>query len=141
MPRKRPIGTSADLEINKRFEHNQLVADDLRYVAVDVAEESTWGVIDKMVDAYWTRYAVHLSGWKKFMAAKRTRFGLALEGDLKKASFRHQLEIPMFPDPVTGEPDSLGMHLEHIDKQIFKDPRKVREFARRHPEFQVPDYL
>lgn len=117
------------------------MSEDITYLNIEVGEESTWGIIDMMVAAYWLRYKGFKNAWALHMQPMRTKFGLALEGDLKKASFRHQLELPVFPDPITKKDDSLMMHLEHIDKQLFKDPAKKLEFARRHPEFQVPEYL
>ena len=141
MPKHLPLGTSAELEINKRLHDNPLWADDVRVVSVPVEEESIWGAVTLLVRAYEERYKKYMPGWKRHLRSIRSEYGLATEGDLRKAGFRHQLEIPMFPDLVTGEPDSLGYHLELIDKDILHKREYIREFCKRFPEFMVPEQL
>jgi hypothetical protein len=127
----------------------------------DDVNEDRWILVDTVIRGFKRMYPRH---WEIFLAqvdAERTEYGLAKEGDLKKASFRAsatfptvermktQLEIeadPLSEDNTTVEVSLYDLLIEVLpglaERDLPGSPNKLfRAFLKRYPMFNPADKL
>jgi hypothetical protein len=62
-----------------------------------------WESVDLVIKGFIRTYPLHWLQFRKDMEANQTEYQLALEGDLKKSSFRNTLSFPIVARPRTQE--------------------------------------
>lgn len=121
---------------------------------VDVTEER-WKAVDMTIKRFIRRYPLHWDMWKKQMAAERSTYNVATEGDLKKSGFRNTASFPVVYRKVRGavigedeeEVDSLYETLIMllpglVDPDKPGSPNKLfKEFLRRYPLFVPGEHI
>lgn len=109
---------------------------------IEIDDSGEWAVVDLMVRAFEAHYPDGMRAWDKQLKAERREYNLAFSGDLKKSNFRNTLAFPVMRDRIYGDDDCLITHLERIFPDLLKtDSRHFYEFAKRYPEFVVPEKL
>lgn len=65
--------------------------------------DDTWGRVDAAITLFIQMYPLDWSAFQRDLRRNRTQYQLAVEGDLKKSSFRNTLAFPVIGRPRTEE--------------------------------------
>jgi hypothetical protein len=123
---------------------------------VEVTPER-WEQVDVAVRAFIRTYPLHWTAFQNDLKANRTKYQLALEGDLKKSSWRNTLSFPIVAraqteaeraeDPTHSKVQFVASLKDDLEKLIpgFTAPDEAgapnklyKEFIRRYGRLFVP---
>ena len=126
----------------------------------DVITEARWHKVELCIHAFSQRYPLHWRSFKQDLHENKSEFGLAHDGDLKKAGWRNSAAFPIVYRHATL--DDLGTFTGKEEDDLVQvasllDPLKIllpglldqdkkgytnkvfKEFLRRFPVFKTAD--
>jgi len=102
------------------------------------ATQRQWELCEMAIKAFFDKYPMQMLAFVEILKKQRTEFGLAREGGLKKANFRHTASFPVIENDKGEVVDSLLPVLEKIIPRLtHKDSVNWPIFLKKFPIFKA----